>query len=128
MNSKLILQIDDDEDDCLFFRDAVSEINTVHYISIQNPQEALQQLVEGTVQPNLIFLDINMPIMTGYEFIEKLSNHPLFDAIPIYIFSTNALPCGTEVDKRVSRFFTKPTSFQELKKIIVKIADRHLLV
>ena len=125
MNSKFIVQIDDDEDDCIFFREAAFELGAKNYKSFQNPTQALQDLAEGNVFPSIIILDINMPGMTGYEFLEGLNDLDTFLKVPVFMFSTHASPSGTEIDNRVSKFINKPSCFIELKKVLSQILEEH---
>lgn len=125
MNSNLIVQIDDDEDDCIFFREAALELGAKNYKFFHNPTQALHDLAEGKVFPGIIILDINMPGMTGYEFLEGLNDLDAFLKVPVFMFSTHASPSGTKIDSRVSRFVNKPTCFVELKKILSQILDEH---
>lgn len=128
MSEKYILQIDDDEDDCFLFRDAVAESCNIGYKYLHNAEEALENLVSGDLCPEVIILDINMPIMTGYEFLEKLCNYTTLDKIPVYIFSTYALPSGNDVDQRVKKFINKPICFKELKTIVRDLAQSNQLI
>ncbi|UXP31492.1 response regulator [Reichenbachiella agarivorans] len=51
-------------------------------------EEAIEKLATGNNLPDLIFLDINMPIMDAWDFIENYKNLNLA-AIPIYILSSS---------------------------------------
>lgn len=125
MKSQLIVQIDDDEDDCTFFKEAVSELGLESYKSFQNPEEALHSLAEASVVPMIIILDINMRGMNGFEFLEQLDKINICQNVPIYMFSTNSFPSGNAIDSRVTDFINKPACFIKLKKIISQILEKH---
>ena len=55
-------------------------------IQAENGQEALNQLQDNWV--DLIFLDINMPIMNGIDFMEKLRQDDTYKTTPVIIVST----------------------------------------
>ena len=70
----LITLADDDEDDRLFFTDAFDElkINTV-VNTFKNGKELLDFLHHPeSVLPNIIFLDLNMPILNGIECLKEI--------------------------------------------------------
>lgn len=111
-----ILLIDDDVDDQLYFRDAVTEINPLIQFRIaNNGREALKQL-EISPPPDLIFLDLNMPIMNGYEFLSSVKKSDLFSDIPVVILTTSKNHLDIEQSKKMgaSLFFTKPSNFGAL--------------
>ena len=89
-----------------------------------NGKEALEYIKKNT--PQLILLDVRMPIMTGFEVIKKLKNDSLLDKIPV-IFLT-AL---TEMEDRIEGlklgavdYITKPYKETEL---LLKV-DTHLKI
>ncbi len=83
------------DDDHIFVYGAkrlMQEIDFYEDLSVfSNGQEALDHLQKavntGTPLPSLIFLDLNMPVMTGWEFLEELLHLPgiAYDGISIYI-------------------------------------------
>lgn len=83
------LLIDDDQDDWFVFQEALSRCNAaaeVHFCG--SGEEGLVYLAEN--QPDIIFLDINMPLMTGWEFLTEYKKlHPHSD-VPIVMYSTTS--------------------------------------
>lgn len=73
---KCILLIDDNEADNFIHELIISEANcTEQIVSVQGGAEALEYLKNNSInslpQPDLAFLDINMPGMNGWEFLEE---------------------------------------------------------
>lgn len=115
-----ILQIDDDYDDCNFFSEALEEVSNAAYTAIHNPVQALQKLVDSEIHPDLIFLDINMPIMNGLEVLHEIKKKEIIKNIPIIIFSTT-IPLEVKnkmKDLGIMDYFIKPNDFNALKKIL----------
>ncbi|MFN4082872.1 MAG: response regulator [Bacteroidia bacterium] len=84
-----------------------------------NPAEALDLLLNNKIKPDLILLDINMPDINGWQFLQKLeSENYLTDVI---MFSSTIDEDEIKKSKQfklVKGFVTKPLNFQKLKEII----------
>ena len=116
--------VDDDEDDQMIFKSAINEISSqIDCKSFDNAINGLQSLQTDKDKPNCIFLDLNMPFMHGFEFLELIKTTKELDNIPVIIYSTSS----READKIKARelgafnFLSKPTSFDELKDKITNI-------
>ena len=118
----LITLADDDEDDRLFFTDAFDElkINTV-VNTVKNGRELINFLNHAeTVLPNIIFLDLNMPILNGIDSLKEIKQNEKFKDIAIAIYSTssseedieNTFVLGANI------YIKKPSNFNDLKKIL----------
>ena len=75
---KNILLVDDDEITNYINSDLITSLEIAEHISVvENGQEALDYIIkahegkEGYILPDLIFLDINMPVMNGFQFLEN---------------------------------------------------------
>jgi CheY-like chemotaxis protein len=123
--AKRILLVDDDADDQLYFKDAINELNNSLQCEIaNNGHEALQQM-KTPPPPDLIFLDLNMPVMNGYECLARLKKEEEYKHIPVVIFTTSN--DSHEIDRvremGAHLFFTKPTNFNTLCTKLDKILD-----
>ena len=119
-----ILLIDDDEDDQLFFIDAIQSIcPTLSCETALNGQIALDNLKINIALPDIIFLDLNMPVMNGFEFLVHINKEDKLNKIPVGIFSTSGNMREKELAKELgARFFlTKPNDFQDLRKKLQQI-------
>ena len=73
MQYRSILLIDDDEDDQELFQLALGDVASVVQCKVlTSAKEALHHLETGLGTIDLIFLDLNMPIMTGQQFLAEL--------------------------------------------------------
>lgn len=90
MNSiKKILLVEDDLDDQAFFIEAISEIENASLIAIaNNGKQALNRLENHLKRPDIIFMDINMPVMNGIDSLKKILENPETKDIPVVILST----------------------------------------
>src|SRR5688500_3490085 len=85
-----ILLIEDDEDDQLFFTEALSEIDSQAKLVIaKNGRHALDILTSLQAKlPDIIFLDLNTPVMDGFQFLTELRKLDNYKNIPAIVFST----------------------------------------
>lgn len=118
----LITLADDDEDDRMFFTDAFEElkINTVVNTFI-NGQELMDFLNdEESVLPNIIFLDLNMPIKNGIECLKEIKQKEHLKDIAIAIYSTSSSDADVEETFVLGAnvYIKKPNDFSELKKVL----------
>lgn len=118
-----ILYVDDDSDDRDIFLEAILAINKTYVcFSCRDGLEALSFLSEGNV-PDIIFLDINMPLMDGKACLMEIKTNKDTSHIPVIMCTTSNNP-----DERMecenlgaSDFFLKPVSYSEMKEIIGSI-------
>ncbi len=116
-----ILLIDDDDDDQEIFLTAVKQISlTVKIASFNSAREALQKLSLGEIRPEVIFLDLNMPLMSGQEFLFRIKQKESLAHIPVIILSTSADPDTREltIDLGAHMFLTKPGDFAQLVDLL----------
>ena len=83
--AKNILVIDDSETSLYLLQSILDENPGYDYILEKNSMHAFETLKERDV--DLIFLDLMMPGMTGYEFLEKIQADPELKNIPVIILS-----------------------------------------
>lgn len=90
MRKGVIFYCDDDDDDLLMFTDIVRQIDPALECRIANDSEqALQILSSGEFTPDMIFLDINMPKMSGIEVLAWLKRYQALSEVPIVMYSTS---------------------------------------
>jgi len=121
-----ILLIDDDNDDRFFFKTAVSELDErIKCDTLNSAIDALNSLKRSPALPHLIFLDLNMPMMSGFEFLKLLKSEPRYAAIPVIIYSTSSNPDDVQKAKHLgaSAYFCKPSSYIDLYEKLTKILE-----
>jgi CheY-like chemotaxis protein len=121
MEYSKIFHIDDDRDDIDFFIAAIEYLSDdVKCFSFTNAVKALQKLLSGELIPDIIFLDLNMPIINGEEFLAKLQATAGLRDIPVIILSTSsdALTASRLRVGGASGFLIKPTSIKELSNLL----------
>ena len=118
----VFLMIDDDEDDISFFEDILRQVDkNITLVRADSGQQAFAQLQSAdAVLPDLIFLDLNMPQMSGKGFLAQLQNEKKLAKIPVIIFTTSTLKRDIRetLDLGAVCFVTKPASVHEMKAFI----------
>ena len=137
MKNKLnsVLMIDDDEP-TNFLNQMIIEKSgcTDHIKAVQSGQEALDYLTNqareksGLHGPDLIFLDINMPAMNGWEFLEKYKtlNKDQKGKIVVVMLTTSLFPedkIKAQEVPEISCFENKPLTAQKLDRILKGFFD-----
>lgn len=126
--SKVFL-VDDDADDQLLFVDAVKSISEdITYTVSSTAVEAITKLKKTDYFPDIIFLDLNMPLMNGFEFLMNIKKEVKLQKIPIVIFTTSNSPFHAERTYYLgaNAFFPKPASFKELCNKLQHILQKDL--
>lgn len=116
-----IFHIDDDDDDIDFFVAAIEYISDgISCFSFTNASKALQKLVSGELIPDVIFLDLNMPVINGQEFLAVLKSTTGLQEIPVIILSTSSdsLTARKLKAEGASGFLTKPSSIKDLSNLL----------
>jgi len=132
MEKKLncILLIDDDYGTNLYHKMVIEDTDCTHKIIIKNSAiDALEYFKtpfdEENPRPNLVFLDINMPKMTGWEFLDeyaKLSEEQHAENI-IVMLSTSSHPDDlqrAEDNDFIKEYRGKPLSEEIIRELIAK--------
>lgn len=111
-----ILLVEDDPDDQMLFIEVIKKINNrVKYTVAYDGQDALNKLKILKHLPDIIFLDINMPHMNGFEFLTRLKIEMSLNQIPVIVLSTSNNIAEKVYQLGAAGFLTKPTSISKLQ-------------
>lgn len=122
---KIFLLVDDDTDDTDMFHEALMEVDpsTVFYRATDG-HDALAKLEKYQHEmPHIIFLDINMPRMDGWECLARLKATDIYKNIPVMMYSTSAHQRDIDIamDRGALCFMTKPSDYNELRHVLATI-------
>lgn len=122
-----VVLIDDDPDDLDLMKEAISIVDPkLKCVSFLHPEEAMRSLLASQdVLPGFIFIDINMPRMSGHKCLEALRKQKHFDPVVISLYSTSMPPAVTEALKiaGASHTFEKPVRMSTYVDILTKIVS-----
>jgi len=111
--TKRILVVEDQEDNRQILRDLLGNAG-YEMVEAENGEEALAAVARE--QPDLILMDIQLPIMDGYEATRRIKSDPATKSIPIIVVTSYALS-GDEGKAREAgcdAYVTKPYSPRQL--------------
>ncbi len=120
-----VILADDDDDDRELFREAVEETTSgVKLTMVKDGEELMNELTVADAKlPDIIFLDLNMPVKSGKECLEEIKNNEKLRHIPIIIYSTSSRREEIEETFKggANLYISKPDSFNDLKRIAKKV-------
>jgi CheY-like chemotaxis protein len=113
----LVLFVDDDADDYEIFCEALSQsLPQAKTLRANDGYSALLILEELVVIPDYIFLDINMPVMNGKEFLSLIKKDKRLKDIPVIMYTTSSEEREKIAFRKMgaSGYIVKPTDFFSL--------------
>ena len=87
----------------------------------ENGQAALT-LLHGGLRPDLIVLDLMMPVMSGYEFRQHQMKHPELATIPVIVYSATTDAAANAIHLNATAYLQKPVGpgalLEQLRKLL----------
>ena len=123
-----VLLADDDTDDCIFFKEALEELQlSLHLTTMHDGEQLMNYLSENLEHlPDVLFLDLNMPRKNGFECLSEIKENEKLKDFPVIMFST-AYPRGLKYEKDMINtlfkigahyFIRKSENLEQLKHAI----------
>jgi CheY-like chemotaxis protein len=123
----LLFLVDDDPDDLMLFKDAINQIDpSIEIETAVNGVEALQKLSNQLIrEPDYIFIDLNMPLITGSQCLREIKKMPLVCHIPVIMYSTSSYEKDIlqTIQDGAFYYIVKPFSFHELCDKLNKVLN-----
>jgi len=90
-------------------------------------RQAAKALLAGGC-PELLFLDVNMPEVTGLDLLEFIRHRPDWQKLPIWMLSAEGT--DADIDRAMSLgangYLIKPVSFEELEKAVRQVTPKKI--
>jgi len=120
-NEFTIFYTDDDAEDIEFFTEVTSALGDhLNLVTQNNGKKLLHDLENPPPNPHIVFLDLNMPGLSGFDVLQQLRSSGEYNDLPIVIFSTSSdeQTIAKSRELGASYYVPKPTDFSLLKKTI----------
>jgi CheY-like chemotaxis protein len=121
-----ILLVEDNEGDIVLTQEALEDSKFINMVDVaRNGREALDHLnknegYESAVLPDLILLDINLPIMSGHEVLSEIKTNEELKQIPVIMLTTSS--ADSDINKayhnHANCFISKPVEINEFMEAI----------
>ena len=118
VGSKRILVVEDDDT----IRDLITEILQSAGYRVERASDGLQALVKVSVsRPDIIVLDLMMPVMDGWTFLEHFRKNPECSGTPVVVTSAYHTPSKTARELPVQAFLAKPFDMDTLVGVVERL-------
>ena len=131
MEPACILVVEDNLADQYLFREGTKEADqpvSLHFAT--NGEEALSFLrrqgrFASSPRPDVVLLDLNLPLKDGREVLTEIKQDPALKEIPVIILSTSSNPedMSTSYDLGASSYLVKPSDFNDYMALVKKTIE-----
>lgn len=116
----------DDDDEMNRAIGLMLQVLNCEVISFSSARSAVQKLLTGKT-PQVLFLDINMPEVSGLDLLEFLRRRPEWKNLPIIMLSSES--ADVTIDKALllgaDAYILKPATIDEVERAMTAALDRH---
>jgi CheY-like chemotaxis protein len=131
MDKAHILLVEDNEGDIVLTLEAFEESKIKTAISVvKNGQAALDFLFQreafaSALKPDIILLDINIPLLNGHEVLKQIKEDPILKKIPVIMLTTSSSQKDIHLtyENHGNSYITKPIDIDEFLATILKIEE-----
>ncbi len=124
-----ILLVEDNPTDILLTEEAFGKGKILNHLStVQDGMEAIAFLhrrgaFSNAPRPNIILLDLNLPIKDGYEVLTEIKSDESFQSIPVIILSTSSqeIDIARAYSLHANCYIVKPVNFGRFREIVKTI-------
>jgi CheY-like chemotaxis protein len=113
-----VLVVEDDAADTRLIQTALRRMPDIGSVTARNlPGRALLELSAGRLRPSLVFLDIIMPRLDGFQFLDVMRRVPSMTSVPVVFLTTSAAARDVKRanDYAAFGYIVKPDSYEELE-------------
>ena len=119
-----ILYVEDNDDNVYMLKLQFELLDSFEILVAENGETGCAMALSE--QPDIIIMDLDMPVVDGWEATRRLKSNPATKAIPIIALSAHAMSGSREraLAAGCDEFDTKPVDFEQLIKKVKLLANR----
>lgn len=117
---------EDDEDDVFLFQSILNDMDIKHELVVaENGEELMYYLNNPPPSPNVVFIDLNMPVKNGMDSLKEIRGDVKLGKVPVVILSTSSDAAAIEKAKRLGAdmYIVKPTNYGKMKEFLRECLD-----
>lgn len=126
-----VLLVEDNEGDIVLTQEAFDERKIINKLSVaRNGEEAIEFLLgeaekENSELPDLVLLDLNLPVKNGFEVLQALKEKKETKSIPVIILTTSSsqMDVDSAYNLQANSYITKPLEIDDFIQAVVKIEE-----
>ena len=121
-NSKNVLIGEDDDDDFMIFSSVITELPFNILLTRAANGDLLVKLIDQA-NPDILFLDILLPLKDGRKCIQEIRANKKYDSLPVIMYTSLTDLASVEFFYRngANLYVVKPSSFHDLKEALEKV-------
>ncbi|HOT06668.1 MAG: hybrid sensory histidine kinase BarA [Methanosaeta sp. PtaB.Bin039] len=121
-----VMLVEDNPEDVFFTKRVLKQSGIEQITVVGDGQAALVTLEEMAADgrlPNLVLLDINLPVMGGIALLKRLKKNPRLSGIPVVMLTGSNVDCDiqTSYDLGASSYLVKPISKEALQLVLASV-------
>lgn len=122
INTNIILLADDDEDDVYLFKNAMWDIQKDIRIVIASDGIECMELLANSPLPDVVFLDINMPLKSGLDCLEEIRTTEHLKHLKVVVLSTanSEKTISMAYAKGADLYIPKAASYEKFKSLLAR--------
>lgn len=125
---KTILLVEDDDDDVYLFKQALADIQEdIKIMAVGNGVECMKLLRESPL-PDLVFMDINMPLKNGLVCLEEIRNEKKLSRLKVVVLSTASTKKIIDLAyaKGADLYIPKSIDFERFRDLLIRCCSHDL--
>jgi len=120
MSDPLVLFAEDDREDWVLIQEAMKDCDcSLQVERVENGQKLLERLRSGKL-PDVVMLDLQMPLMDGQEALREIRNDPSLRHIPVIVMTTSKLEADIfqSFYDGANSYVVKPINYGDLENLL----------